>query len=96
MKKFLIGLITIVAIIMMVMCGNNRSPQSADHTLGNCRICPKCKSDSTAEIMYGLLTNEERANWDSFQTVLRQQKKVVGGCVVGPERFYCYNCGNKW
>ena len=96
MKKFLIGLITVVAIIMMVMYGKNCSPQSADHTLGNCRICPKCKSDSIAEIMYGLLTNEERANWDSFQNVLRQQKKVVGGCVVGPEMFYCYNCGYRW
>ena len=59
-------------------------------------ICPKCKSDSIATIMYGLVTNRERMNIDSFKNVLREQKKVLGGCCVRSERFYCYNCGNRW
>ena len=95
MKKLLFGVImALVAIGAYCGCNQHRDVYDVDDEEGN--ICPRCKSDSTATIMYGLLTNEERANMDSFQNVLREQKKVIGGCCVGPERFYCYNCGNRW
>lgn len=95
MKKLLFGvIIALVAIGVYYGCNHNQEFGFAG--IDDDCICPRCKSDSTATIMYGLLTNEERANMDSFQNVLREQKKVIGGCCVGQEKFYCYNCGNRW
>ena len=92
MKKIIIGLIVGGTIIAMVMCCNNRKP--FDDKNGS--ICPRCKSDSIATIMYGLLSERERDNPDSFQEEMRKQRMVAGGCVVGPEKYSCYKCGYRW
>ena len=62
----------------------------------NGKFCPRCKSDSTARIVYGLVSAEERNNWDSLKTELRKKREVLGGCCVMPEKNYCYQCGHKW
>lgn len=95
MKKYLFGLI-LALVAIGVYYGCNHNQKNGVPCDNDCSICPMCKSDSTATIMYGLITPEERANTDSFYEVLREQKKVLGGCVVGPERFYCYSCGHRW
>ena len=92
MKKIIIGLIVRGTIIAMVMCCNNRKP--FDDKNGS--ICPRCKSDSVATIMYGLLSEREREKSGSFQVEMRKQQMVAGGCVVGPEKYSCYNCGYRW
>lgn len=88
MKKIIIGVIVAGTIIAMVMCYNNEKP--FDDKNGS--LCPRCKSDSIATIMYGLL----RENPDSFQEEMRKRRMVAGGCVVGPEKYSCYNCGYRW
>ena len=97
MKKLLIGLIAVAAILLMARFFSACNIVDGDVVDGKIgKVCPKCKSDSTATIMYGLLTPDERANPDSFQDVMRQQKMVVGGCIVRSEKYYCYNCGHRW
>ena len=91
MKKIIVSMIAVVAIIIVWYCNNGEK-------YGN-DVCPNCKSDSIKEVVvYGLLTNEEKANPDSFYNVLREQGKVYGGCCVGTKgpRFYCNNCGHRW
>lgn len=92
MKKIIVSLLAVVAIIMMVWYCNNAELYGDD-------VCPNCKSDSIKEkVVYGLMTKEEKANPDSFHNVLKQQGQVYGGCVVGSKgpRYYCYNCGYRW
>ena len=92
MKKIIIGLIVGSIIIAMVMCCNNGNP--FDDKNGS--ICPRCKSDSIATIMYGLLSEGEIANPDSFREEMRKRRMIAGGCVAGPEKYSCYNCGYRW
>lgn len=96
-KSCLAVIVLIIAIVWGIVCLCSCGTDRNDG--GVCEVCPNCKSDSIKEmVVYGLLTAEEMANPDSFHNVLREQRKVYGGCVVGSmgPRFYCYNCGHRW
>ena len=47
--------------------------------------CPRC-GERLAEYAYGLLTKEGR------EEVEKDKYLIMGGCCVGPERYYCRNC----
>ena len=57
------------------------------------RKCPKCGSESIAEIMYGMPINSPE-----LQDALRQGKLSLGGCCVSDDspRWDCSECGEKW
>lgn len=57
-------------------------------------ICPKCKSDSVAKILYGLIDLDNADN--DFKEKVRNKEIVLGGCVVGPESHHCKNCKYDW
>ena len=94
MKKAITWLIVGAAIFTMGWCYTNGG--RIEDVDGNDSICPRCKSDSIATIMYGLLSEREIENPDSFREEMRKRRMVAGGCVVGPEKHSCYNCGYRW
>ena len=94
MKKATTWLIVGAAIFTMGWCYTNGG--RIEDVDGNDSICPRCKSDSIATIMYGLLSEREIENPDSFREEMRKRRMVAGGCVVGPEKYSCYNCGYRW
>jgi len=96
-RKGCLSVIVIIAVVWGVLCMYSCGADRNDG--GVSEVCPNCKSDSIKEmVVYGLLTQEEMANPDSFQNVLKEQEKVYGGCVVGSKgpRYYCCNCGYSW
>ena len=94
MKKVITWLIVGAAIFTMGWCYTSEGRFKDDDR--NDSICPRCKSDSIATIMYGLLSERERENPDSFQEEMRKQRMVAGGCIIGTEKYSCYNCGHRW
>ena len=87
MKRILLYVVVVVCVLSCYTGIQNELDE---------KLCPKCNSDSTVRIVYGLVSVEERNNWDSLKTELRKKKEVLGGCCVMPEKNYCYKCGYKW
>ena len=54
-------------------------------------ICPKCKSEHTAPIMYGYPTPEA---WEASE----RGKIIPGGCMVFPHQddYGCLDCNHRW
>ena len=94
MKKVITWLIVGAAIFTMGWCYTSEGHIKDDDR--NESICPRCKSDSIATIMYGLLSEGEIANPDSFREEMRKRRMIAGGCVAGPEKYSCYKCGYRW
>jgi len=55
--------------------------------------CPKCGSDSIAEILYGLPAYDEQMERD-----LEAGKIVLGGCCIFDDspRWHCNKCEHEW
>lgn len=87
MKRILLYVIVIVCVLS---CYTGKQNELDD------KLCPRCNSDSIARIVYGLVSPEERNNWDSLKTELKKKREILGGCCVMPEKNYCYKCGYKW
>ena len=56
-------------------------------------ICPKCKSENIAEILYGLPAFD-----DELEKDLESGKIVLGGCYIGSQNphFHCNDCGGEF
>jgi len=56
-------------------------------------ICPHCKSNKVAKIVYGLPMFSE-----DLEKELTEGKVVLGGCVVpdNPRLYACKDCGKKF
>ena len=54
-------------------------------------ICPKCKSEHTAPIMYGYHASEA---WEASE----RGEIILGGCMVFPhqEDYGCLDCNHRW
>lgn len=54
-------------------------------------ICPKCKSEHTAPIMYGYPTPEA---WEASE----RGEIILDGCMVFPhqEDYGCLDCNHRW
>ena len=54
-------------------------------------ICPKCKSEHTASIMYGYPAPEA---WETSGC----GEIIIGGCTVFPhqEDYGCLDCNHRW
>ena len=59
-------------------------------------ICPKCKSDNTADIKYGLWARGGDEVADSLKKANGGRPVVPGGCVGKPYNHYCFNCMYQW
>jgi primosomal protein N' len=56
-------------------------------------ICPKCKSNSIAEIFYGLPNFTEELN-----KKIEDKKIVLGGCEISWDNpiYHCNDCKNEF
>ena len=55
--------------------------------------CPKCGSESVAEILYGLIIPDDELNEE-----LNSGKTVLGGCCIDEDSpaWYCNKCKYEW
>jgi len=53
--------------------------------------CPKCQSENTIPIGYGLPTSEAEEE-------AREGKVILGGCCITPDslRWHCPDCEHEW
>jgi hypothetical protein len=58
------------------------------------KSCPKCKSNSIAEIVYGMPDFDD----EELKRDLLKKKIVLGGCVVwgGDPKLQCNDCEYQW
>ena len=91
MKKLVIILV-VIGIVSWIIVG--RSQQK--NLIENYTTCPNCHSDSIAKIVYGLIKDEELENWDSVVDENHKRRQVLGGCIVEPQKYYCFKCGHRW
>lgn len=54
-------------------------------------ICPKCKSDSVAKILYGFIEPDSIT-----KEKVRKREIILGGCVSKPVNCHCNNCQYEW
>lgn len=73
----------------------NNAIQNTD-SISKVLICPKCKSDNTADIKYGLWARGGDAVADSLKKANGGRPVVPGGCVGKPYNHYCFNCMYQW
>jgi hypothetical protein len=57
----------------------------------NC--CPICKSNNSAEIIYGLQSID-----DELEQAIKKKEIVLGGCLITEHdsKWKCNKCGNRW
>lgn len=65
-------------------------------SISNVLLCPKCKSDNTADIKYGLWARCGDEVADSLEKANGGRPVVPGGCAVKPYNHYCFNCLYQW
>jgi hypothetical protein len=56
------------------------------------RKCPNCGSLKIARILYGLIDELT----PDLERDLKEEKVVLGGCVIGKEKWECVDCGNRF
>ena len=55
------------------------------------RKCPNCGSVKIARIVYGLIDELT----PDLESDLREDKVVLGGCVIGEAKWGCVDCGTR-
>ncbi|MCR5352919.1 MAG: hypothetical protein K6D98_01280 [Clostridiales bacterium] len=55
--------------------------------------CPKCGSNKTASIVYGLISPDEET-----KRALENHEIILGGCCISDEdpKFYCFDCAKEF
>lgn len=56
-------------------------------------ICPYCKSNNVAEILYGMPAFTKKLEKD-----LESKKIILGGCCISNDspQYHCNDCGKEW
>ena len=67
-----------------------------EDSISDALICPKCKSDNTADIKYGLWARGGDEVADSLKKANGGRPVVPGGCAAKPYNHYCFNCMYQW
>ena len=75
-------------------CENNTIKNT--DSINGAIICPNCKSDSIADIEYGLMCKRGIEIEDSIRKAKGERPFIPGGCVVGPENYHCFSCKYRW
>ena len=81
----MIGLV----LFMMIACSTFEKEEDSSVI-----ICPKCNSDSVAQISYGLIDPYNLS--PELKEKVRKREVILRGCIVEPENCHCNNCGYEW
>tara|TARA_Y100001970_G_C13898086_1_gene682148 strand:- start:24 stop:560 length:537 start_codon:yes stop_codon:yes gene_type:complete len=59
------------------------------------QICPECDGTHVAKIVYGLPSEETIREVENMKK-RKQERFVLGGCVVQQAQFFCHQCKYSW